>query len=487
MIINDPRVRASIVGGAGAVVGAIASQVLAGTPNSIGSTVAFGGLVGLCMGAALTVMPVLGIESTKRVKRALLIGAIAGLLGGVLGAASGQVAYSVISRAGSSPAGGSVFSAAMQKRLDAAGAKSGEIEIGLIWENSNDLDLHVVEPNGERIYFGHPISRSDGELDVDRNAGCTQNVTDKPVEHVVWPPGRAPKGAYQILVHHFANCGTKDPTPFTVELVTGGKRTTFSGSVSDGDDAAPVHSFRWPDSAASGTNSLATGSLARSLARILGWIIFGGLMGVAQGVARRSTQTLRNAGLGGAIGGGLGAAGFLFVATVAASAGVGDTFARLLGMAILGACVGLCMVLVERALSAALAIRSGKYEGREIFLDKPLIRIGRDDSLELFLGGDTQIAAHHANIRRDGDGFSIESVDASVSVNGSSTRTQQLRDGDTLRLGNTRMVFRDRLSLVRSDRGQSVQERQSGSPSVPGKLPPPPPPPPPPRRRPSDR
>ena len=187
-----------------------------------------------------------------------------------------------------------------------------------------------------------------------------------------------------------------------------------------------VHSFGWRQ------GRLTTGEadeqppkrigLGSFLARILGWTIFGALMGVAQGLARESTQVLRNAALGGAIGGGLGAVGFLIVAGVAAAVGLGDMLARLLGMMILAACIGLCMVVVERALSAVLAIRSGKYEGREIFLDKPLLRIGRNDSFEVFLGGDPQVVAHHANIRQDGNSFRIESVDATVSVNGTPTQ-----------------------------------------------------------------
>jgi ribosomal protein S27E len=56
------------------------------------------------------------------------------------------------------------------QRLEKAGAKSGDVQITLIWFNVNDLDLHCIEPGGGEIYFGRRRSRSGGELDVDMNA-----------------------------------------------------------------------------------------------------------------------------------------------------------------------------------------------------------------------------------------------------------------------------------------------------------------------------
>ena len=77
----------------------------------------------------------------------------------------------------------------LQERLNREGAMTGDVQISLMWENFNDLDLHVVCPSGERIHGGNKLSECGGELDVDANV---RPDTKKPVENVVWPGVTAP-------------------------------------------------------------------------------------------------------------------------------------------------------------------------------------------------------------------------------------------------------------------------------------------------------
>ena len=78
------------------------------------------------------------------------------------------------------------FSAEFRRRLEREGAQSGDVRVSLMWHNYNDLDLHVVCPGGEEVYFGNRVSVCGGALDVDMNVNPT---SDSPVENVFWPEG----------------------------------------------------------------------------------------------------------------------------------------------------------------------------------------------------------------------------------------------------------------------------------------------------------
>ena len=50
--------------------------------------------------------------------------------------------------------------------------KVGDPQFTLIWDTKGvDIDLHVIEPRGDRIYFGHRNGKQGGELDVDNTWG----------------------------------------------------------------------------------------------------------------------------------------------------------------------------------------------------------------------------------------------------------------------------------------------------------------------------
>ncbi len=126
------------------------------------------------------------------------------------------------------------------QRLEKVGAKTGDVQISLIWFNVNDLDLYCIEPNGNRIFYNNRRSASGGELDVDMNVTPT---TDRPVENIYWPKGKAPLGKYLIYVDHYANNGGRDPSEYKVSLLIGGTRKEFTGKISRGQPRALVAEF----------------------------------------------------------------------------------------------------------------------------------------------------------------------------------------------------------------------------------------------------
>ncbi|MCS6865098.1 MAG: hypothetical protein RMJ56_12020 [Gemmataceae bacterium] len=123
------------------------------------------------------------------------------------------------------------------ERLRAAGAKTGDVQISLIWFNTNDLDLHCVDPSGFEIFWRseNRRSRTGGELDVDRNANC-KNLTAEPVENIYWPPGKAPLGKYQVYLNYYLRCpGAPDETNYKISVLHGSQRQEFSGTIRKAD------------------------------------------------------------------------------------------------------------------------------------------------------------------------------------------------------------------------------------------------------------
>ncbi len=109
-----------------------------------------------------------------------------------------------------------------------ASAGTGEVQVTLNWTAAVDLDLHVVEPSGEEIYYSHPYSGTNGELDLDNR--CSNYVSGRP-ENIFWPPagsGGAPTGTYLIKVVWYDNCSESPAeVPFSVRVIVRGRVYTF--------------------------------------------------------------------------------------------------------------------------------------------------------------------------------------------------------------------------------------------------------------------
>lgn len=125
-------------------------------------------------------------------------------------------------------------------------AGTGDLQVNLRFSNDKDVDLYVVEPNGNVIYYGQPFPYYTEEyqiinewleseddysepniewgkigLDIDSNAGCDIDGINS--ENIFFNTNCIQKGTYQVWVNMFANCDSSIATSYTV-------RTTYKGA-----------------------------------------------------------------------------------------------------------------------------------------------------------------------------------------------------------------------------------------------------------------
>lgn len=150
-------------------------------------------------------------------------------------------------RAGHGAGGSPAIGGEIGRRLKAAGAGTGDVQVSIAWSNVNDIDLHVlVEPLDPRIgnsliNFMNRVGIAGGCLDLDRNV---QPTTRTPVENVFWGRGAAPWGRYTVAVHHYRDWGGGDPTEVEVVTLVDGKEERFYVVLRSGDPVKVVTSFR---------------------------------------------------------------------------------------------------------------------------------------------------------------------------------------------------------------------------------------------------
>lgn len=122
---------------------------------------------------------------------------------------------------------------------------TGDVQVTVQWNSAADIDLHVIDPDGEEIYFVNTTSQSGGELDVDANAGCGSQMP-RPVENVFWPRGGAPRGSYQVSVVYFAECEGSGATDYQVTIKLNEQVfDTIRGTLAQDDDERRVSTFTY--------------------------------------------------------------------------------------------------------------------------------------------------------------------------------------------------------------------------------------------------
>lgn len=78
-----------------------------------------------------------------------------------------------------------------------AGKPQARLRVVLSWDsNGTDLDLHVVSPDGEHVFYGNRVAANGGALDVDVTTGYGPEIFASPAPS---------KGVYHVYVNYYGS------------------------------------------------------------------------------------------------------------------------------------------------------------------------------------------------------------------------------------------------------------------------------------------
>ena len=101
----------------------------------------------------------------------------------------------------------------------------GDIQVTLTWDSGADIDLYVMDPTQEWIWFIHKTSVSGGWLDVDDTDGYGP-------ENIYWQNNSAPEGTYLVYVKHYSGTSAN----FSVLVQAFGRVKQFNGYIKSGQE-----------------------------------------------------------------------------------------------------------------------------------------------------------------------------------------------------------------------------------------------------------
>lgn len=128
----------------------------------------------------------------------------------------------------------------------------GQFQVTLAWDTTADVDLHLTEPDGNKIYYAAPNSAAgDGYLDRDDTDGFgPENIYFE--ENI-------PAGEYTVEVHMFSGLSDELPTDYTVTVKQGGSVDTFTGTLVEDDETDLITTLSHSGSSGGTDNGSGTG------------------------------------------------------------------------------------------------------------------------------------------------------------------------------------------------------------------------------------
>lgn len=132
---------------------------------------------------------------------------------------------------------GGAAGAVTEVSTDVIEVGTGQVQVSVSWDAASDVDLHLVEPSGEEIYWADRESATGGQLDLDSNPACDiDNVNN---ENISWS-GSAPRGEYVVRVDYYDGCGVEETDYVVTVRVEGRQPQTFTGTFTgSGDQGGP--------------------------------------------------------------------------------------------------------------------------------------------------------------------------------------------------------------------------------------------------------
>ncbi|MBE2247486.1 MAG: hypothetical protein IAE67_09530 [Candidatus Competibacteraceae bacterium] len=116
---------------------------------------------------------------------------------------------------------------------------TGKLQVSLTFDQNTDLDLYLVEPDGETIYYGNSSSSSGGMLDLDSNPACWIDGVNN--ENITYDDqAEIEAGTYTVRVNNYADCvGTTVNYSVVVRyngqiVPTSGNTNPYNGSFAGG-------------------------------------------------------------------------------------------------------------------------------------------------------------------------------------------------------------------------------------------------------------
>lgn len=119
----------------------------------------------------------------------------------------------------------------------------GDLKVTLLWDFLADIDLHVIQPNGEEINFQHNHdATTGGALDVDNRTGGEDSA-----ENIYWE--NPPNGEYTVYLHYYGNGERGDDAPtyagtcHVIVFIKGQEPRTFNVRMSEPEERKQVVKF----------------------------------------------------------------------------------------------------------------------------------------------------------------------------------------------------------------------------------------------------